>query len=99
MGLLKHGVLPLFALFHAAMLSLYFSGRLAEFPTLAKFPGHEDERTAIEMHLMGAFMGSIMALLFGCVIGIVQENSHFRGILTVMHLLFFANDDNVIQYH
>ena len=95
MGILKHGVLPFFACFHLVALSFYVTGNLELLMTVAfaDWPRTQDTLTVIEQHALGAgLMGSSMVLLFAAIVGIVKEDSHFRGIAAVMHLIFFAND-------
>mmetsp|Transcript_12610 Transcript_12610/g.21028 ORF Transcript_12610/g.21028 Transcript_12610/m.21028 type:complete len:142 (-) Transcript_12610:88-513(-) len=93
MGLLKHGVLPFFTVFHTFMLTFYFTGNLEKLITISDWPRTQDELTAIEQHGLGAgVMGGMMILLFAGLVGILKEDSHFRGIAAVMHLLFYVND-------
>jgi hypothetical protein len=92
MGLLKHVVLPLFALLHLIGSTFYFAkDRLADI-VQDSWPGVKEDRTPIELHLLGAVGASHIVMLVGCLVGILVENSHFRGIFTMMLTLFYALD-------
>lgn len=92
MGLLKHAILPIFALFHAFMTFMLLSGSKADIPTLGNWPDAEDhgDLSSWESHMMGTALSAHAAFLFGCLTGVMREDSHFRSILAVMEGIFFT---------
>jgi hypothetical protein len=99
MGILKHFVLPFFAVAHAVpILTVLIMGK-QQLVVMLDWPGVDEERTTIERHLIGVLVGVQAVLLFGDLVGIFYENAHFRGIITAMELLFFTVDtyDNYVE--
>lgn len=93
MGILKHVVLPILAVLEAGFVGIFLTGNKLKLPQILELPGAEDERTLMELHFMtAACCGGMGALLFGCLAGILYEDSHFRAMVVVMHLIFFAVD-------
>jgi hypothetical protein len=96
MGLLKHIILPLFVVFHSVPVYLVFSGQKEVLPSLAlaQWPPNADTDapplSPLESHLLGALGGAHLALVFNCLVGILYENSHYRGMVAVVELIFFA---------
>ena len=94
MGLLKHFVLPLFAVTHfMSVYTVYFSDR-AQLPIQADWPPNSIENikelTLYENVLLGIVACFHTSFLFGCVVGIVMENSHFRGVFAVMEMIMWG---------
>mmetsp|Transcript_29359 Transcript_29359/g.44445 ORF Transcript_29359/g.44445 Transcript_29359/m.44445 type:complete len:136 (+) Transcript_29359:639-1046(+) len=89
MGILKHAVLPLFAAVHAGIVGLYLSENLG---WMKNYPDIYGAQSQIELHLLSIVAGSSLMMMFGCLIGILQEDSHFRGIIAVMNFGIFANE-------
>lgn len=94
MGILKHAVLPFFTVVHVIFLSFYVRDDLEGLIKTLEWPRSElVELTAVERHGFGAGIGAgMMVLLFAGLVGIFQEDSHFRGLVGLMHLLFYVND-------
>jgi hypothetical protein len=92
MGVLKHVLFPAMTLLHIFGVSIYLTGRNHLLPSILAMPGAENERTSIELHLCAVMSGVWLMLLFCCLCGIFYENSHFRGVVAVMHLILFTND-------
>jgi hypothetical protein len=90
MGLLKHGILPLFGLLHIMMSFVSLTGQMQKTMTDAGVLTEDYVLTEWEDHLMVVVGGVHMMLLYGCVMGVLFENAHFRGILIVMEGIFFG---------
>mmetsp|Transcript_27150 Transcript_27150/g.45279 ORF Transcript_27150/g.45279 Transcript_27150/m.45279 type:complete len:150 (+) Transcript_27150:127-576(+) len=97
MELLDHLILPVYSLLHTAVIYLVLiRGDIKATIQLFDWPdkdleGGNNELTVWETHCFGIIVGAHLALLFGCLIGILHEKSHFRAMVTVMELLFWAN--------
>jgi hypothetical protein len=92
MGFLKHFALPLFAVTHSIFVSFLVTNKKQDIPSLVQWPGAEDERTKMEMHLIGAYCGFHAAMMFACIAGMIHEHAHFRGIVTFMELMVHGID-------
>lgn len=92
MGLLKHIILPLFALLHLVGSFFYVAKDRIHDIVGGSWPGLEGERTVVELHLLGAVGAGHITMFVGCLVGIFVEDSHFRGVFTMMATLFFALD-------
>lgn len=92
MGLLKHFILPLFVVFHSVTVYLVFSGQKELLPTIAQWPNADAPLSPLESHLLGALGGANLALELNCLVGIFYENSHYRGMVASVELIFFAGD-------
>jgi hypothetical protein len=92
MGILKHFVLPLFVVAHVITCVPFLTGNKQLLATLADWPDAADERTPIELHLIGALSGTQLAMAVGCILGIMQENAHFRCVLVLMELIMWGSD-------
>ena len=92
-GLLKTIVLPYFACLHAfTFASIFLVGKKFDFAIIAYSEAVGSKLTALESHLMGAVGAFHCAVGFGCVIGVISEHSHFRGIMAIMELMIWALD-------
>ena len=94
MGLLKHVVLPLYALLNAAFAfkclikEEFDADMLANWSRdTAKVPLHD-----LEMHLLHVCGGVMIVLLVNNVAAILVENSHYRGMAVFLQMLFFSID-------
>ena len=93
MGLLKHVIFPLLGLLHlnTVIQTLVLDNRLE----LSEMWGQTQDVTSltkVENHLAGTIGSVSAALLFGCIMAVLREDSHFRGILLIMHLIFYIID-------
>eukprot|EP00522_Entomoneis_paludosa_P004223 CAMPEP_0172467020 /NCGR_PEP_ID=MMETSP1065-20121228/57732_1 /TAXON_ID=265537 /ORGANISM="Amphiprora paludosa, Strain CCMP125" /LENGTH=139 /DNA_ID=CAMNT_0013224037 /DNA_START=76 /DNA_END=495 /DNA_ORIENTATION=- len=92
MGLLKHAVLPLFALLHASVsLVLWTQGPEGVIP-MFDWPakaGDDQAVTVWEAHALGILGGCEIALSFLCVVGIF-ESSRFRSIIIVAEAMVWG---------
>lgn len=91
MGLLKHVVLPLYALSDLAVLSFLFTEE-ADAQMLETFGKGDSPLTDLEMHLMHAIAGVGIILLVNNIAAIFVENSHYRGMAVVLQMLFCSVD-------
>ena len=91
MGLLKHVVLPLYALIDLAVLSFLFTEE-ADAQMLETFGKGDSPLTDLELHLMHAIAGVGIILLVNNIAAIFVENSHYRGMAVVLQMLFFSVD-------
>jgi hypothetical protein len=89
MGLLKHGILPYFACLHAYVFaSIFIVGSKMDFARIISantIVG--DKLTPLENNLFGAAGAFHCAVGFACVMGVITEHSHFRGIMVFMELI------------
>ena len=93
MGLLKHVVLPLYALLNVAVV---FGSLVAEdLSDMLAAWGRDTARvpvTDLELHLYHAVGGTMAALLVNNVAAIVVDNAHYRGMACLLQMIFFAVD-------
>lgn len=94
MGLLKHFIFPLFGLVHlnSVVQILLLNNRDDLYLMWGRESSDTSPYTKVELHLGSFVGGASLALLFGCIMAVVKEDSHFRGILLIMHLLVFLVD-------
>lgn len=94
MGILKHGVLPIFSALHVFLVKLCVMDEgLVEMaaPAFGR-DTNQHPPTDIEQHLTRALGGLHVALLVNNICAIVQENAHYRGMATLMEAIYFAFD-------
>ena len=94
MGLLKHVIFPLFGILHlnTVVQILILNNRDDLYLMWGRSQDDTSPYTKVELHL-GAFVGGAsVALLFGCIMAVLKEDSHFRGILLIMHVLLYLVD-------
>ena len=94
MGLLKHAILPLYALLD---LGLVFQTLVAEdISEVAADVGREDLKTLpltpLELHLIHAMGATMIVLLVNNVAAVLMENSHYHGMAVLLQILFHAVD-------
>jgi len=98
MGLLKHAILPFFLVLHVyvAYLILIRPNGKREAIDLFGWPPKPGKKlqdqsfTIWEEHAL-AMLGGVQVMLgIGCLLGILQEKSHFRGILIVLELVYLV---------
>jgi hypothetical protein len=89
MGLLKHAILPVFALMHFSVCVVLWTGGPMAVVKMFDWPPKEndEELTLWEEHAIGIIGALELTMTFGCVVGVVMENSHFRGVMVVMELI------------
>ena len=94
MGLLKHAILPYFAIFHwftvICMLPFYRN----DFVSMAygKKSNNDELLTHVEHHLLDAAAGFHAAIGFGCIWGIWYETAKFRSVLVKMEVILWFFD-------
>lgn len=94
MGILKHGILPLFSTFHVFIVKLCLIDEgLVEMaaPTFQR-DTEKDPPTPIEQHLTRALGGMHLAFLVNNACAILCENAHYRFMATIMEAIYFAVD-------
>ena len=96
MGLLKHVVCPLFILVHAlvvykVLLMRDFESGPADWGWPARYEGDDGKLSQWERHCFGIIAGSHLSLLVGLILGMTTEHGHFRAIITLMELVYWAN--------
>ena len=94
MGLLKHAILPVWCLLHAYVVYLMvvrkdIKAAIELFDWPAK-EGDSQDLTLWEQHCFGIITGAHAAFLFGCIVGIFHEHSHFRAMIAAMELIFWS---------
>ena len=79
------------------MTFMLLSGRKNDIPSIGQWPGVDERNTddpdylsAWESHMMGTALSAHAALLFGCLAGVLREDSHVRSILAIMEAIFFT---------
>jgi hypothetical protein len=91
MGLLKHFVLPFFAVIHGWVAFTVILGDRASLTVSFDWPASENEGlTLYENHALGILGGCHAAFFFAAIVGVVQEHSHFRAVLAMMELIFWT---------
>lgn len=86
----KHGILPYFACLHAYVFaSIFIVGSRNDFARIifANTIVGDYELTPLENHLLGSSGAFHCAVGFACVIGVIAEHSHFRGIMVLMEFI------------
>lgn len=89
MGILKHIVLPIMVIVHAFQAyQILANGK----DSISTFYGWPDQKplNGREVHLMGMILSSSIILMMNCIIGIIMENAHYRGIATFLEVLYFS---------
>ena len=94
MGLLKHVILPIFAVLD---LFIFYNSLIAEdFGDVLTFVNRPDIAkvpiTVLETHFLHCLGGVGLILFVNNVAAIVVENSHYRGMAVLLQVLFFAVD-------
>ena len=96
MGLLKHVIIPFFLALHvyvAYLLLIRPNGKrdaieLFGWPPKPGKKPQDQSFTLWEEHALALLGGVQVMLAMGCLLGILQEKSHFRGILIVLELVY-----------
>jgi hypothetical protein len=91
MGILKHIVLPLMVIVHGFQAyQIMFNGK----DSIPSFYGWPEQKplNAREMHFMGLVLSSSITLMLNCMIGILMENAHYRGIATFLEVIYFSSE-------
>ncbi len=93
MGLLKHVILPLYALLD---LSLVYQGLVSEnMDDICEYWGRDTSAlpiTVLKRHFLHVIGGAALVLFVNNVAAILVENSHYRGMACFLQMLFFAVD-------
>lgn len=90
MGILKHAVLPVLAIGHAFQAYKILTEGKDALPAYYGWPGSEEPLTPRELHMMGVILSISLTLMVNCMAGIFFENAHYRGMATVLELIFFS---------
>jgi hypothetical protein len=90
MGILKHVVLPGFALVHAG--SIWACKDLKTWGSMVGLNdvSDEDEKSIRQKHMLGCLRGFNIGMMFLCAMGFLSENSHFRKEIAVSECLLFT---------
>jgi hypothetical protein len=90
MGVLKHAVLPFFALCHAG--SIYACKDLTTWASMfgMSVEKKEDKEDPNQNHMLGSLRGFHAAMLFLCGMGIFQESAHFRKEIVIAEGFLFS---------
>ena len=93
MGLLKHFVLPFFAVLDLAQFyQMFVAEDLADMLEMWGRDVNEVPVTILELHFAHALGAVFLAFFFNCVAGIFIENSHYRGMVVFSQTLVLALD-------
>lgn len=92
MGILKHAVLPILAVGHAFQAYKILADGKEEIPKFYGWPGAEKTMSPRELHMMGVILSTSLTLFVNCVAGIFLENAHYRGMTTLLELIFFSSE-------
>jgi hypothetical protein len=90
MGILKHAVLPILAVGHAFQVFMILTKGKEKLPKFYGWPGAQPSMSPRELHMMGVILSASLTLLVNCVAGIFLENAHYRGMATMLELVFFS---------
>ena len=90
MGILKHAVLPLLAIGHAFQAFKLLSDGKEALPKFYGWPDADEPMSPRELHMMGVILSISVTLMVNCIAGIFLENSHYRGMATLLELIFFT---------
>lgn len=93
MGLLKHAILPLFALVDLGL--AYKALVLGDMDDVYLAFGHDttkDPMTNAEIHIIHALGAALVVLFVNNVAAILVENSHYRGMAVLLQIIFFLLD-------
>ena len=91
MGLLKHVILPLYALLDVSV--IYKTLVIEDINDVSPDPIlSTNSMTPIEHHLLHCLGGVGLILLVNNVAAICVENSHYRGMAVLLNIIFFATD-------
>lgn len=91
MGILKHVLLPMMAMVHAFQsYQLIVNGK----DTIPSYYGWPDQKplNGRELHLMGMILSSSITLMINCMIGVMMENAHYRGVATFLEVIYFSSE-------
>lgn len=90
MGLLKHAILPLFAALH--VFSVYACMDLGRWADMIGYPveGEADRQSIRQLHMLGALRGFNVAFAILCIVGVVSESAHFRGLVVMAEGCLFG---------
>ena len=91
MGLLKHVVLPLYALLDVSV--IYKALIIEDINDMSPDSVlSTDQMTPVEQHFLHCLGGVGLMLLVNNVAAICVENSHYRGMAVLLNIIFFATD-------
>jgi hypothetical protein len=92
MGVLKHIVLPILACAHAFQAFKILTDGKSELPKFYGWPGASTPLSAREEHMMGVILSISLALAVNCFISILFETAHYRGMATLLELVYFGSE-------
>lgn len=93
MGLLKHVIFPLLTLMYANnVVQFLVLQRGEELLTTHGWPATSDPMTPWEQKVLDMIGLGAVSMLFGCVVGIFNEDGHYRAVFATMNLISFAMD-------
>jgi len=92
MGALKHAVLPLCVLAHAAAIVTFAVSGKEYMADMLDWPRATSALTPVERHLLGAGCAFHVALVVNDVAAIVVESAHYRGMATLLEFLLYSGD-------
>jgi hypothetical protein len=90
MGLLKHFILPILAIAHAFQAYKILSDGKDSLPSFYGWPDDASPLTSREQHLMGIVLSISVALAINCFISIFLETAHYRGMATLLEVVYFG---------
>ena len=92
MGALKHIVLPVLAIAHAFQAFKILTDGKNELPKFYGWPDASTPLSAREQHMMGVILSISLALSVNCFASILFENAHYRGMATLIELIYFGSE-------
>ena len=90
MGVLKHFILPLLTVVHGYQAYVIMVQGKESIPSLYNWPDSTIPLSPREMHLMGMILSISVTLMVNNVVGIFMENSHYRGMVILLEVLYFS---------
>jgi hypothetical protein len=90
MGILKHIILPILAVTHAFQAYKILSDGKDSLPSFYGWPDAASPLSPREQHLMGIVLSISVTLAINCFISIFLETAHYRGMTTLLELVYFG---------
>lgn len=91
MGFLKHFIIPFFAVLH--FVSFFACFDLNRWGSIMNLPVEStaDYNSTRQLHMLGVLRSFHLFSFLLCVLGVVWEHSHFRGVLALLFTIFYGN--------
>lgn len=95
MGLLKHAILPFFAIMHGMSTYMSFFADRSEMPSAFGWPPNSVETDGAALTLYEDYLFGILgcfhaSFLVGCLVGVLFEHAHFRAVFAGMEAVMWG---------